>query len=70
MTRARSIAMAGSCVLAAVLLFTPSVQGVAEDAIGIVAESAVKSLLRPLWPFGRGKCFNLGRFDPTCLRYL
>ena len=66
MTRSKSIALAGTCVLAAVLLLSPSVQEVAMDAVGTVAESAARSLLRPFWPFGHGKCFTVDRFDPTC----
>jgi hypothetical protein len=26
----------------------------------------MKSLIKPFWPFGHSKCFNLDRFDPTC----
>ena len=66
MTRSRSIAMGGTCLLAVVLLITPSMQAIALDAIGNVAEGSMKSLIQPFWPFGHGKCFNLDRFDPTC----
>lgn len=66
MTRSQSIAIAGTCVLAMVLLVSPSVQAKAMDAIGSVAESTVKGLLQPFWPFRHGKCFTLDMFDPTC----
>jgi len=66
MTRSKSLAITGICALAAVLLLTPSVQTIVQDAIGSVAEGTVKSLIRPLWPFGHGKCFTLDRFDPAC----
>jgi hypothetical protein len=70
MTRSKSIAMAGTYILAAVLLVTPSVQGMALDTIEVVAESAVKGMLQPFWTFEHGKCFTLDRFDPTCPRCL
>ena len=66
MTRSKSVAMAGTCILAAVLLVMPSVQAMALDAIETVAKSAVKGLLQPFWPFEHGKCSPLSRFDPTC----
>lgn len=66
MKHSKSIAIAGTCVLAVVLLVTPSVQVAALDAIGTFAENTAKVLLHPLWPFAHGKCFTLDRFDPTC----
>jgi hypothetical protein len=66
MTRSKSVAMAGTCILAAVLLVMPSVQAMALDAIETVAKSAVKGLLQPFWPFEHGKCSPLSRFDPIC----
>jgi len=66
MTRSKSVAMAGTFILAVVLLVTPSIQAMALDAIETVAESAVNGLLQPFWPFEHGKCFTLDRFDPTC----
>jgi hypothetical protein len=66
MTRSKPVAMAGTCILAAVLLVTPSVQAMALDAIETVAESAVKGLLQSFWPVEHGKCFTLDRFDRTC----
>ena len=70
MKHSKSIAKAGACVLAGVLLVTPSVQSTALEAIGAISESAVKGLLQPFWPFEHGKCFTLDRFDPTCPRCL
>jgi hypothetical protein len=66
MTRLNSVAIAGTCVLAVVLLVSPSVQAMALDAIGSLAESTVKGLFQPFWPFAHGKCSTLGRFDPAC----
>ncbi len=66
MTCSKFVAMAGPCILAAVLIVTPSVQAMALDAIETVTESAVKGLLQPFWPFEHGKCSPLSRFDPTC----
>jgi hypothetical protein len=65
MTRSRFIAMGLTCLLAVVLFIAPSMEAIT-GAIGDVAESSMKSLTRPLWPFAHGKCFNLDRFDPTC----
>ena len=70
MTRSRSVATAGTCILAAVLLVMPSVQTMALDAIETVAENAVQGTLQPFWPFEHGKCFPLSRFDPTCQQCL
>ena len=66
MTRSKSVAMAGTCILAAVLLVTTSVQAMALDTIESVAESTVKGMLQPFWPFEHGKCSPLSRFDPIC----
>jgi hypothetical protein len=70
MKHSKFIAMTGACVLAAVLLVTPSVQAMGMEAIETITESAVKGLLHPFWPFEHGKCFTLDRFDPTCPRCL
>jgi hypothetical protein len=70
MKYSKSIAIAGTCVLALGLFVAPSVQGAALDAIGTFAENTGKVLLQPLWPFAHGKCFTLDRFDPTCPRCL
>ena len=70
MTLSKSDAMAGTYVLIAVLLLTPSVQGNVLDAIGSVAEGAVKSVVQPFWLFAHGKCSTADRFDltyPRCL---
>lgn len=66
MRRSRFIAMGGTCLLTVALLITPSVQTLAMGAIGNVVEGSMKSLIKPIWPFGHSKCFNLDRFDPTC----
>lgn len=65
MRRSRFIAMGGTCLLAVVLFIAPSMQAIT-DTIGNVAEGSMKSLIKPFWPFGHSKCFNLDRFDPTC----
>jgi hypothetical protein len=70
MTLSKSIAIAGTYLLAAVLLLTPSVQSMALEAIGTITESAAKSVIHQFWPFEHGKCFTLDRFDPTCPRCL
>ena len=66
MTRSKSAVMAGTCILGAVLLVTPSVQAMALDAIETVTECSAKGLLQSFWPFEHGKCFTLDRFDRTC----
>lgn len=64
--RSSLIAIAGAALLALVLVISSSAQSSVVDTVGSFAEISVKALLRPLWPFGRGKRFNLDRLDPTC----
>jgi hypothetical protein len=66
MKHSKSIAIAGTCVLAAALLVTPSVQATALEAIGNITEIAVKGLIQSFWPVEHDKCFTLDRFDPAC----
>jgi len=70
MRRSRFIALGGTCLLVVALFIAPSMQATVLGVIGDVAESSMKSLIKPFWPIGHSKCFNLDRFDPTCPRCL
>jgi hypothetical protein len=65
MNWSKPIVAVGTSVLATVLLFVPSAQSIAENAISTITDSTVNSLIPSIWPFEHGKCFTVDRFDPT-----